>query len=76
VKASAGTPREQRPGTHLEVTKSSYRSSFGMVREIITQHSPGASAKKKIVQRMKKNSTKIVTHEGGNVKNGDYMIPG
>jgi hypothetical protein len=47
-----------------------------MVREIITQHSPGASAKKKIVQRMKKNSTKIVTHEGGNVKNGDYMIPG
>jgi hypothetical protein len=37
VKASVGTPREQRQGTHLEVTKGSYRSSFGMVHEIITR---------------------------------------
>jgi hypothetical protein len=48
-----------------------------MVREIITQHSPGASAKKKdSAKDGKKNSTKIVTHEGGNAKNGDYKIPG
>jgi hypothetical protein len=73
VKASVGTPREQRQGTHLEVTKGSYRSSFGMVHEIITREQV---QKKKIVQKVGKNSTKIVTHQGGNVKNRDYVIPG